>query len=260
MQKKICVILQARTGSKRLPNKVILDLEGRPLIIFLTERLKRSSFVDEIILATTNKERDNKLFDLFQNNGMKVVRGSENDVLSRFSDVINTSNSDFFLRITGDCPLIDPEIIDNVIENFINNDVDYASNIDPPTFPDGLDVEIFTRDALIQANKFCKDIKDREHVTPYLRESGLFKTINISNQKDLSQLRWTVDEPEDLDVVRSIVKYFNGKSDFNWKEILPLYNKYPNMFIPNNKYKRNEGEFIGKWNKIFKRIKKSIFK
>ncbi len=260
MTLKVCAIVQARTGSSRLPNKVILDLAGRPLILFLIERLKRSRFLDEIILATTNKKRDNKLAKLFQNVGLKVVRGSEEDVLSRFFDAVNSSDSDIFLRITGDCPFVDPEIIDQVIETFINNDVDYGSNIDPPSFPDGLDVEIFSKEALIIANKDCIDKKDREHVTPYLRESGFFRTINIMNQNDLSQLRWTVDEKEDMELVRSIVKYFEGNSDFYWKDILPLYDAYPNMFKINEKFKRNEGENMSKWTKIFRRFKSAIFR
>ena len=193
MPKKVCAIIQARTGSSRLPNKVILDLAGRPLILFLLERLSRSKLIDEIIVATTNKKKDDNLVKLLIDNNYKVARGSEEDVLGRFSYVVENSDKENFVRITADCPLIDPKIIDRVIKTFLNSKFDYVSNINPPTYPDGLDVEVFSRKALIKADKNCKDIKKREHVTPWILESGLFKIANVENSEDLSHFRWTVD-------------------------------------------------------------------
>tara|TARA_Y100001978_G_C23686705_1_gene432327 strand:- start:47 stop:826 length:780 start_codon:yes stop_codon:yes gene_type:complete len=255
MKRKVCAIVQARTDSTRLPNKVMLDLQGKPLILFLLERLSRSRYVDEIIVATTSKKKDDVLVKLLIDNNFKVMRGSEEDVLGRFSSVIQDSDMENFARITADCPLIDPQIVDKVIKTYFNTKSDYASNINPPTYPDGLDVEVFSRKALIKADINCKDKKKREHVTPWILESGLFKTANVENSINLSDFRWTVDESEDLDVIRLIIKFFNGQTNFSWKDILKIYKKHPEIYKLNNKYIRNEGEIMTKKEKMKRRSK-----
>ena len=152
MNQATAVILQARIGSSRFPKKVISDLSGRPMILFQLERIKRCKKVNEIILATTSKVEDDILFDIGIKNGVKVFRGSENDVLSRYCGAATHTKAEIIIRLTGDCPLIDPQMIDNAIEIFKKGNYDYISNCNPPSFPDGLDLEIFTKQVLFNTH------------------------------------------------------------------------------------------------------------
>ena len=170
----IAIVIQARTGSTRLPNKVLKDIEGRPMIAFLVERLRRCKFPCSIFLATTNQSIDDQLADLGQSLGLLVVRGSDVDVLSRFAQVANCTTAKFFVRITGDCPFIDPDLLTEMINDFLTRNVDYYSNCLQPTYPDGLDIEIFTRQSLLAAQSRCTNTLHREHVTPWIRENEDF--------------------------------------------------------------------------------------
>ena len=259
MDKSVAAIIQARTNSSRLPQKVLADLGGRPLISFLIERVKLCKNIDEIYLATTNLKSDDKLEELAKIAGIKCLRGSENDVLTRFAMVLDQCDSNVFIRLTGDCPLLDPYLIDNAIKLFFSKkEVQYLSNISPPTFPDGLDFEIFNRCALIQASKSCLDINQREHVTPWMRNSGKLKTWNFENNIDLSNKRWCVDEPEDLRLIQNIVNFFKGDCSFTWLNVLDYEVKNPSIFAINLKFKRNEGSKINAGQKLWKRAKKVI--
>ena len=182
---------------------------------------------------------------------VKLVRGDEKDVLSRFVLVLEQTNANIIVRITGDCPLIDPKLISKTIKKFRAENVEYLSNSYPPTYPDGLDVEVFTRESLNIANKECKDPKMREHVTQWIRDSGKFKINTLKNLKNYSNLRWTVDEPEDLKLIRKIVKYFDYKSDFSWEDVLRLIEKNPNLTLINSKFKRNEGSNMSTGKKLW---------
>ena len=193
---KIVAIVQARMGSSRLPNKVLKKLLGKSVIEILLARLSQSKLINEIYVATQNIEND-KLCDEINSLGYKFIRGSETDVLERFNMAAKATSADIIVRITGDCPIIDPKIVDSVIDLFLKHDVDYASNVDPPTFPDGLDVEVFTKHALEIAHLNANTSFDREHVTPYIR-NGNFTKINLAYNENLSNLRFTLDEPEDL--------------------------------------------------------------
>ena len=255
---QVTVILQARTSSSRLPGKVVANLAGRPLLAFLVERLSRCKAVNRIILATTESEADNQLEVLGKSLGLIVVRGDEADVLSRFALAAEQTDAQVLVRITGDCPFVDPSLLEDMIDEFRKTNVDYLSNCITPTYPDGLDIEVFTRDSLLRSQQECVDSEQREHVTPWIRESGNFKLGQKLHHCDLSLMRWTVDEPEDLEVIRDVVGYFEGRSDFGWEEVLELTNLQPQLFSKNAKFTRNEGAMMGEGQKLWRRAKRVI--
>jgi len=258
MPDQVAVILQARTGSSRLPGKVLSDLAGRPMLAFLVERLRRCKLVDRLILATTDLPADDLLADLGFSLGLDVVRGSQQDVLARFALAAASTDAPILVRVTGDCPLVDPGLLAEVIEDFRAHNVDYLSNCVPPTYPDGLDVEVFTRESLQIAQQECNDPAQREHVTPWIRDSGRFRLASKMHGQDLSSLRWTVDEPEDLQVIRAVVAYFEGRSDFSWQQVLELQQQQPDLFAANGKVARNEGASMGEGQKLCRRAKRVI--
>ena len=174
-------------------------------MIFLIERLKSCQEIDDIIVATTVNKEDDSLSSLIMKEGLSVIRGSEDDVLSRFVLAANQTNAEIFVRITGDCPLMDPYLVDNAVDIFKKNKFDFLSNTDPPSYPDGLDIEIFNRRSLLLAQSESVDFTQREHVTPWIRDSGCCRVAEKKYHVDYSSMRWTVDEPEDLQVIRSVV-------------------------------------------------------
>jgi len=256
---KIIAIVQARMGSTRLPNKVmrpvIFDI---PMIEVLLSRLSQSKEINKIVLATSIDPRNQPLVDCVDKLGYDIFQGSENDVLDRYYQAASQQNPDVVVRITGDCPLIDSEIVDNVIKKYKISGADYVSNISPPTYPDGLDVEVFSFTTLEVTWKESKTISDREHVTPFMRNSGRFKIDVVTNDKDQSNNRWTVDDPEDYEVIKSIFAYFSPRIDFSWGEILQLKKTNPEIFLNNRHLIRNEGENMGKGQKLWRRAKKII--
>ena len=258
IKNKVAVILQARTGSSRLPGKVLADLAGRPMLGFLLERLKRCNSVDHFILATTDLGQDNSLVEFGQNINMTIARGSQNDVLSRYASAAKLTDANILIRITGDCPLIDPNLLDEMIDEFIEMDVDYYSNCAIATYPDGLDIEIFSRNTLLQAQSKCDNVDDREHVTPWMRKSPSLRTAIKKNSIDYSNMRWTVDEPEDLQVIRTVVDHFGGRSDFSWHDVLELAQQQPQLFAANARFARNEGATMGEGQKLWRRAKRVI--
>ena len=258
MSDQVAVILQARTGSSRLPGKVLADLAGRPMLAFLVERLNRCARVDRCILATTELGEDDALAELGERLGLTLVRGSQHDVLSRFALAAESTDAPVFVRITADCPLIDPVLLDEMIQEFLNQKIDYFSNCLEPTYPDGLDIEIFSRSALLSAQEACTDDIQREHVTSWIRDSGRFRLAQKCHHTDLSSERWTVDEPEDLQVIRSVVAHFKGSSDFAWEQVLKLKQQQPLLFAANAKFGRNEGVKMGEGQKLWRRAKRVI--
>ncbi len=258
MNSKVAAIIQARTTSTRLPNKVLAKIGEVPLIEFLISRVKKCCDIDHIILATTTNESDNLLVESAYKLGIDVIRGEENDVLSRFIRAAKKTECNILIRLTGDCPLLDPHLISKTIKEFKNQEVGYLSNCYPPSFPDGLDIEIFYKNVLFIAHEKCKSIEQREHVTPWIRESGLFSIGVLKNKEDLSKYRWTVDEFEDLDVIRSIMSEFEYDENVKWESILDLYKKKPEIFKVNSMFKRNEGSNLTKGQKLWRRAKKVI--
>jgi glutamate-1-semialdehyde aminotransferase/spore coat polysaccharide biosynthesis protein SpsF (cytidylyltransferase family) len=247
---KVLALIQARMGSTRLPGKVMKPILGRPMVELLLKRLSGAKLIDQIVLATSEQPENDALADHVRSIGFEVFRGSENDVLDRFYHAAQLYKGDAIIRITADCPLIDPGVVDEVIAAFTKSDVDYMCNILPPTYPDGLDTEIFTAASLERAFKEATRPLEREHVTPYIRESGLFTTGNVANDVDHSKERWTVDEPADFQVVEAVFTHFHPRVDVGWLEIMKLKATDPSIFAANQKIIRNEGYMKNKFEEI----------
>jgi spore coat polysaccharide biosynthesis protein SpsF (cytidylyltransferase family) len=190
--------------------------------------------------------------------GINYFTGSEDDVLDRFYKAAKKFKGENIVRITGDCPLIDPKIIDDVISNFFSNNVDYASNTNPPTFPDGFDVEVFKFSTLKEAHIKARQSTEREHVTPFIINNKKFKKFNLKYPTDYSSLRLTLDEKEDFVLIAKIIKYFKNNLNFNLKNILDLYKKKKNFFLKNSHLVRNEGYNLNTGQKMWKRAKNVI--
>lgn len=255
---KTVAIVQARMGSTRLPGKVMKTVVGAPMIEVLLKRLSRSRTIDQIVVATSEDSRNKPLADHVANLGYLCIEGSETDVLARYLLAANCVSADVVVRITGDCPLVDPNLVDEVVNRFKDAELDYLSNCSPPTYPDGLDIEVFTRNALEQSARMTETSYDHEHVTPFLRESGRFRVGEFRNEEDLSDWRWTVDEPEDLEVIRRVFAHFTPNLYFTWRDVALLQRKEPDLFSVNQAYKRNEGAVMGSGQKLWKRAKNVI--
>lgn len=255
---KTVAIVQARMGSTRLPNKVMMPVNGIPLIGALITRLRMSSEINKIVVATSTHLNNKPLIDYVESLGVDCFVGDEDDVLSRYYLASKNYRADIIVRITGDCPLVDPVLVDKVIKRFKETGVDYCSNVIPPTFPDGLDAEVFSYKALSRAYSEATEAFDREHVTPYLRKANIFKNSSFNNEVDHSNCRWTVDEFADYEVVNKIFSYFSPRIDFSWSEILELEFSKPNIFLDNKNIKRNEGSTMGLGQKLWKRAKQII--
>jgi len=238
---KTVAIVQARMGSTRFPNKMMKLINGTPMIGLLIKRLSASRKIDEIVLATSVAPENNPMADYVAGLGHTVYRGSEDDVLSRYYESAKLACADTVVRITGDCPLVDAQVVDEVIEAFEKANVDFVSNAFPPTYPDGLDLEVFSFRSLESAANEATQLAEREHVDIYIVESGKFTTRNVQCAEDYSAHRWTVDEPEDLEVIRGVFAHFFPKTDFRWTEVLALWRKQPELFSANRHLIRNEG-------------------
>jgi spore coat polysaccharide biosynthesis protein SpsF len=239
---KTTVIIQARTGSTRLPKKVLAKIQNQYLVEHVINRVKSTKNIDQIILATTNKEEDKILLKIAKKNNIIGYAGEVNNVLKRYFKCAEKFNADPIIRITADCPLIDPIIIEKILKFFQRNTFDYVTNTLPPTFPDGLDVEIFSFDSLKKSYNKAKLKSEKEHVTPYIRNhKKLFKTFNLKHNLDLSQHRWTVDEKLDLKFVRLIYAKMKPEKFFGMKEILSIIDKNPILSNINHNIMRNEG-------------------
>ena len=245
----VVAVVQARLSSTRFPRKVLGELsKGHSVISSLHYRLMRSTRVDRIVYAIPNSSSNDDLEEYLSQLGAFVLRGSETDVQSRFLEAAETFDAKTLVRITGDCPLIDPAVVDSVIEKFFDEHVDYCSNVDPPTFPDGIDVEVFSVESLLNSRKLSSSVEDKEHVTSSLRGSGLFKTANFQNSEDFSSLRWTIDYPDDLDSLSSLLPADFIDMDFSTLVRLGVGIRDP-------KRQRNEGMFLNEGQKLWSRAK-----
>lgn len=252
---KTIAIVQARLGSKRFPNKVLKEVNNSSLIELLLKRLSLAKEVDEIVVATTTSPIDDRLQFVVENLGFKVFRGSDSDVLDRYLHAAEDCGAETIVRITGDCPLIDPKLVDSCIAEFRMGNFQYLSNSNPPSFPDGLDTEVFSIESLRNAAKNATDSYDREHVTPFIRKGLSHFCGTFHSEIDYSNYRWTVDEYQDYIVVENIFKYFSPKIDFDWKAIIDLQESHPYLFEPNSGLKRNQGASMGSGQKLWKRAK-----
>jgi spore coat polysaccharide biosynthesis protein SpsF len=221
-------IIQARTGSTRLPGKVLRPLLAEPLLVHVVRRVRRARSVDETVVATTTLPADDAIADLGTAEGWPVFRGSEMDLLERYLGAARVHAAERVIRITSDCPLVDPALIDDVVEALATDGADYASNtLAPRTFPRGLDVEAMTMDALESAGRDDRDPASREHATPFLYHNPeRYRLAAVRNQVDLSTYRWTVDTLEDYELVRRIYDAL-GRDDFGWREALGVVEANP---------------------------------
>jgi glutamate-1-semialdehyde 2,1-aminomutase len=255
---KVVAIVQARMGSTRLPDKVLKSIAGKPMIELLLARLSRAREVNQIVVATSLAPRNAPLVECVKQLGYACEMGSEDDVLARYLQAALKHSAEVVVRITGDCPLIDPELVDDAVRMFKQGDFDYVSNSYPPTYPDGLDVEVFLVEALIRADRETTKPSDREHVTPYLRTPNLFRQGTATGSSDLSMLRWTVDEPADFKVVSAVFEHFAPDIHFGWRQVLELQREKPDLFSANARIIRNEGAIMGTGQKLWKRAKHVI--
>lgn len=238
-------VVQARLSSSRLPGKVLLPLNGQPMILFMLERVKRARLIDEIVFATSTDPSDDTLAETVAAAGYSVHRGPLDDVLARFEGAVAGRQGDWIVRLTGDCPLIDPNVIDNVIRVAQVQRFDYCNNCEPPSYPDGLDVEVFTRAALTIAAAEARLPSDREHVTPFIRHRPeQFRAGELRCAVDLSALRWTVDHADDMELVQALVAAVVARGDdplqVDLFDLVRIVDSRPElMFI--NQHERNEG-------------------
>lgn len=220
---RIVAIIQARMNSDRLPGKVLKNICGKSMLSRVVQRVNCATSLDNVVVATSDTNVDDLIENECHKLGVSVFRGSENDVLDRFFQAALVYKAEIVVRITADCPLIEPAVIDKVVQAFLGSDVDYASNTLIRTYPRGLDVEVISLHALTMAWKNSIKPYHRAHVTPYVYENAdLFKLLSITNSSDWSKYRWTVDTPEDLQFVRRVYEILGGISLFSWKDVLKL--------------------------------------
>ncbi|WP_313150299.1 glycosyltransferase family protein [Lysinibacillus capsici] len=236
-------ILQARMTSTRLPGKVLKPLNKvEPMLLHQIRRILKSKLIDELIVATSIGKEDDEIVNLCKQNNILYYRGSLDDVLDRFYAVSLQYTPKNIIRLTGDCPLIDPKIIDKVISLHICNENDYTSNVIIPTYPDGMDVEVLTYETLIKIKKSASRPSHKEHVTLYLNENReKFKTENVTYNKDLSEIRLTVDEYEDLELIQKVYNKLQNKGDYTLEDIIILFKNEPELLNINKQFNRNEG-------------------
>ncbi len=239
----ILAILQARFSSSRLPGKVLKPLLGVPMLLRQIERLQRAKKIDQLLVVTSTEPSDDSIEKLCADNDIACFRGNLNDVLDRFYQAARPLQPDHIVRLTADCPLTDPALIDDVIEFYIAGNYDYASNAVEPTYPDGLDVEVCRFACLEQAWQEAKLPSQREHVTPFIHQQPQrFSIGHYKNPVNLSHLRWTVDEPKDFELVTKIYEALYPKNpSFSTQDILILLDEHSELVHLNTTHRRNEG-------------------
>lgn len=239
----VVAILQARMSSTRFPGKVLKPVLGRPMLARQIERLRRCCSLQELVVATSDRSDDDPLASLCQDEGVSCFRGSLDDVLDRFYQCARRYEAGHVVRLTGDCPLTDPGLIDSLVEFYLLHAVDYASNCRPPTLPDGLDAEVFRFEALATAWREAVDPFEREHVVPFIvRHPQRFRVANWQWSDDASAMRWTVDEAEDFEFVKQIYEnLYPANPKFGFQDVLDLISRRPELTLINDRFSRNEG-------------------
>jgi spore coat polysaccharide biosynthesis protein SpsF len=231
-KQKVVAITQARIGSTRLPSKVMKNICGKPILWHVWNRLLHAKEIDQIVIATTTLPEDDLIQSFCKETGIAFYRGSSDDVLSRYYETAKMHNAEIIIRITSDCPLIDPHVVDQIISAFKNENIDYMSNGMVRTFPRGLDTEVFTFNSLEMCYNQAIQQYEREHVTPYIYQNPeIFSTKNFLNSEDLSYYRWTVDTPEDFKLIQEIYNsLYEQKEIFLLEDILKLFAQRPELF------------------------------
>ena len=242
---KITAVTQARYGSTRLPAKVLKTVGDDTLLDIHLKRILNSKLIDKLIVATTTEDGSDKIIDVAIKNSVKTYQGSIDDVLDRFYKCVCDEKPDYVVRLTSDCPLIDPEVIDLIVDTCINSEYDYVSNTLYPTYPDGIDVEVFKFSALKKAFENATLKSDREHVTPYIwrnssaKGSNIFSSFNVANDVDYSNVRITVDTEEDFQVIESLIKHLG--TDKKWIDYVNYIENNDHIAMLNGHHVRNEG-------------------
>ena len=242
-QYNVIAIIQARMGSSRFPGKVLEEFCGMPMLAVLLHRLGRVKDICEIVVATTNEFSDDPLVDWLKFNKINYYRGSQNDVLARYWNCAKKFGADIIVRVTADDPLKDPEVIARALLEFNSNDnVDYVSNTINPSFPEGLDIEVFSFEALDLAYNEAKLLSEREHVTPYIwKNPDKFSIRTFGMDPNLSAWRWTVDKPADLIFLQKLLSYFEYNINTSYTEFIKFLLENPEMMEINSGTVRNEG-------------------
>jgi spore coat polysaccharide biosynthesis protein SpsF len=270
MKPKVVAIIQGRMSSSRLPGKILADIAGQPMLQRVFIRTSRAATVTETIFATTTDASDDPVAEYCDYSGIPFTRGSLFDVLDRYYQAAKETKADIIVRITADCPVIDPALIDDVVRTLLDDEYDFVSNRLPPpwhrTYPIGLDVEACTFKVLAKAWKEAREPRHREHAMPYFYEGAELTTVNrqlqtgisprgfnfalLHHATDFGDYRWTVDTPEDLEFMRLVYRHFDGRNDFTWKEVLDLVHNEPDLIKIN----------AGVQHKTFKDIDKRALK
>ena len=240
---KADAIIQARFGATRLPGKVLLKVLDKTILEYVIERVKRAETIEKVIVATTTKKDDSKVAGLAEGLGVGLFRGSEDDVLDRFYHAAKACNMKHIVRITADCPLIDPEVIDMVVNRYFDSEADYCANAVARTFPDGEDVEVFSFSALKDAWESARLPSEREHVTPYLRNNpNRFKLVDLIQDRDLSEKRWSLDRQEDFLFIKTVLEeLYPLNPDFRMEDVLHFLELNPDVEKINRHIVNNEG-------------------
>lgn len=236
---KVVAIVQARLNSVRLHGKVMKQICGVPMIGLLLKRLSLAKKIDQIVVATSDHKSNKKLIEYIQKEKYQLFTGSEINVLERYYDTAVKYKADIIVRVTADNPLTDPKLVDYLVEIFHKNNKDCITTNWPPTYPWGLTVEVISFLALKKCYKMAESDFDKEHVTTYLIKSGKFDVLNVKCDKDYSNLRLTVDEEDDFQVIKSIFEYFKPNINFDWPKILELSKKKPELFARNKHISQN---------------------
>ena len=254
---KATVIIQARTNSTRFPRKILKKISGKTILEILIKRLKKSKKILKIIVAGTKNENDKEILKICKKLKVNFYAGDENNVLKRYFDVATKFNCKDIVRVTSDCPFLDHKIMDKIIHTYYKKKLEYCSNTLIPYFADGQDVEIFSYTQLKKANQYAKNNFEREHVTTYIKKNSNIKKFNVYDDENLSQIRITIDEPEDLIVLKNIYNHFKS-FNFSYKKIKLLYKKNKKLFETNSNIKRNMGSITSTGQKMWNRAKKII--
>jgi len=248
----ITAIIQARMGSTRLPGKVMMCVNNRPLLDYMIERVNRCQAVDQVIIATTGSQRDTPIVDWCQEAQVGYYRGSEEDVLSRYYHCAVQYQASIVVRMTSDCPLIDPHVVDCVVENYLERpEIEFVSNTVPLPclYPDGMDVEVFGIELLKKAYHEATLPSEREHVTFYMWKTEKFRTFRLDPQQDLSQYRFTIDYPEDFEVIQAIFEHlYPSNLEFSMDDLIHFMELNPKLKTLQQNIVRNAG-----WESSFER-------
>jgi len=251
----VVAIIQARMSSSRLPEKVLLDIAGQPMLAHVVTRTSRAATINKVIVATTTDASDDPVAASCQSKGISYTRGSLHDVLDRYYQAAKQAKADVVVRITADCPVIDPVLIDDCVNTLLDGSFDFVCNRLPPpwgrTFPIGLDTEVCTFKALETAWNESTESIHREHVVPYIYQgvdlksagdqlsTGVslrgYKIAQLHHHPDYGRMRWTVDTPEDLEFVRQLFDRFDGRNDFTWQDVLQVIQKEPQLAAINSR-------------------------